>query len=154
MNEISQEEYLEESIPLIYQIQKSGIVVNGMLLTLNIGYFVVFQYLNKGQTIGKKLMKIKVTEKGKDPSLKAMILRTFVTNSIFSGLFCILLLFILNKDTYYYGYYIVSMIEMIFVFVSALFILYRKDKLGLNDLIAKTEVNDLVAKNEVVEERG
>ena len=138
--EISQEEYLDSSIEYVYKIQDSGIVLNAMLLVLNIGYFIVFQYLNKGQTLGKKLLKIKVIEDGKEPSIKAMILRTFVTNSIFSGLFCILLLFILNKDTYFYGYYAVAIIEMIFVFLSALFILYRKDKLGLNDLIAKTEV--------------
>ena len=143
--EISQEEYMDSSIEYVYKIQDTGIVLNAMLLVLNIGYFIIFQYLNKGQTLGKKLLKIKVTQNGKEPSIRAMILRTFVVNSIFSGLFCILLLFILNKDTYFYGYYAIAIIEMIFVFLTALFILYRKDKMGLNDLIAKTEV---------IEERG
>jgi len=143
--EITKEEYLESSIEYIYKIQDSGIVLNSIFLVLTIGYFIVFQYLNKGQTLGKKLLKIKVIENGKEPSIKAMILRTFITNSIFSGLFCILLLFILDKNNYYYGYYAIAMIEMVFVFLTALFILYRKDRLGLNDLIAKTEV---------IEERG
>ena len=143
--EITKEEYLESSIEYIYKIQDSGVVLNSMFLVLTIGYFIVFQYLNKGQTLGKKLLKIKVIENGKEPSIKAMILRTFITNSIFSGFFCILLLFILDKNNYYYGYYAIAMIEMVFVFLTALFILYRKDKLGLNDLIAKTEV---------IEERG
>ena len=61
-------------------------------------------------------------------------------NSIFSGTLGIILLYILNKDNYYMGYSLISSIEMLFIFISALFILYRKDKLGLHDIIAKTEV--------------
>ena len=81
-------------------------------------------------------------EKGKAPSLKSIILRTIIIDSIFSGFCAIVLVYLLNRNNYYQVYSVISWIEMIFVFVSAGFILYRKDKLGLHDIIAHTEVID------------
>lgn len=138
--EITSDEYLEEYGKLIYDMQKSSVVVSIVTISATIAYFIVFQYLNKGQTIGKKLLKLKVKENGNNPSLRAIIIRTVMVNNIFSGTLGIILLYILNKDNYYMGYSLISSIEMLFIFISALFILYRKDKLGLHDIIAKTEV--------------
>ena len=138
--EITSDEYMTEYGKLIYDMQKSSVVVSVVTISATIAYFIVFQYLNKGQTIGKKLLKLKVKEKENNPSLKAIIIRTIMINSIFSGTLGIILLYILNKDNYYMGYSLISSIEMLFIFISALFILYRKDKLGLHDIIAKTEV--------------
>jgi len=140
IKEITSDEYLEEYGKLIYDMQKSSVVVSIVTISATIAYFIVFQYLNKGQTIGKKLLKLKVKENGNNPSLRAIIIRTVMVNNIFSGLLGIILLYILNKNNYYRGYSIVSSIETIFIFISVLFILYRKDKLGLHDIIAKTEV--------------
>lgn len=143
--EITIGEYLDDISPLMYTMNKSSVLVTGINVGLSIAYFIVFQYLNKGQTLGKKLLKIKVVENGKDPSLKSMIIRSILIDSIFSGLIGIIFIFVLNQNTYYLGYSIVQMIETMFIFVSALFVLYRKDKLGLHDIIAHTEV---------LEERG
>ena len=121
---------------------KKQIAVTTITVSLSIAYFIVFQYLNKGQTIGKKLLGLKVVEEGNNPSLKSMILRTIIIDSIFSGIVGIILLYVLNKNIYYTGYYILSFFELAFVFISALLILYRKDKKGLHDLIAHTEVID------------
>ena len=143
--EITIGEYLDDISPLMYTMNKSSVLVTGINVGLSIAYFIVFQYLNKGQTLGKKLFKIKVVENGKDPSLKSMIIRSVLIDSIFSGIIGIIFIFVLNQNTYYLGYNIVQMIETMFIFISALFVLYRKDKLGLHDIIAHTEV---------LEERG
>lgn len=140
--EITTKEYLEKIGPVSYDMQKASMATSITTLVLSIAYFIVFQYLNKGQTLGKKLLKIKVQEDGKDPGLKAIIIRTFIIDSIFSTLFAIILVYALNRNNYYLTYSIISTIEMIFVFVSAAFILYRKDKRGLHDIIAHTEVID------------
>ena len=138
--EITVEEYLEQLGPITYDMQKSSVAVTIVTLVSSIAYFIVFQYLNKGQTLAKKLLGLRVQEKGKDPSLKSIILRTVIVNSILSGLLGIVLLYVLNKNSYYIGYEIVYWLEISFVFISALFILYRKDKRGLHDIIANTEV--------------
>jgi len=140
--EITIIEYTEKLGPVTYDMQKSSVVTTIITLSLSIAYFIVFQYLNKGQTLGKKALGIKVLEKGKEPSLKSIIIRTIIIDSIFSSICAVLLLYILNRNNYYNVYSIVSSIEMIFVFISALFILYRKDKLGLHDIMAHTEVID------------
>lgn len=140
--EITTEEYLDQINPVIYEMQESSVVVSVISVLSAIAYFIVFQYLNKGQTLGKKMLRLRVQENGKEPSLKAMIIRTIVVDSIFSGTLGIILLYILNKNNYYFGYNIISTLEMTFVFVAALFILYRKDKRGLHDIMAHTEVID------------
>ena len=138
--EITITEYQNDIKPIVYDMQKSSVTINTVSVLLLIAYFIVFQYLNRGQTIGKKLMRIKITENNKEPSLKAMVIRTIIINSILTGILNIVLIYLLNKNTYYTGYQIVSYIELAFAFISALFIIYRKDKLGLHDIIAKTEV--------------
>lgn len=138
--EITIEEYNEQVGPLYYDLQKSSVAVSIITVALSIAYFIVFQYLNKGQTIGKKILGLRVQENGKDPSLKSIIIRTVIVDSILSGTLAIILLYALNKNNYYSVYNIVSTVEMIFVFITALFILYRKDKKGLHDVIAHTEV--------------
>ena len=138
--EINITEYQNDIKPIVYDMQKSSVTINTVSVLLSIAYFIVFQYLNRGQTIGKKLMRIKITENNKEPSLKAMVIRTIIINSILTGILNIVLIYLLNKNTYYTGYQIVSYIELAFAFISALFIIYRKDKLGLHDIIAKTEV--------------
>lgn len=143
--EITIGEYLDDISPLMYTLNKSSVLVTGINVGLSIAYFIVFQYLNKGQTLGKKLLKIKVVENDKAPSLKSMIIRSILIDSIFSGTIGIIFIFVLKQNTYYLGYSIVQMIETMFIFVSALFVLYRKDKLGLHDIISHTEV---------LEERG
>lgn len=140
--EITTQEYLEQIGPVSYDMQKASMATSITTLVLSIAYFMIFQYLNKGQTLGKKFLRIKVQENGKDPSLKSIIMRTFIIDSIFSTLFAIVLVYALNRNSYYQTYSIISSIEMIFVFVSAAFILYRKDKKGLHDIIAHTEVID------------
>jgi len=141
-SEITITEYNKEIGVLSYDLQKANIVPSIITLTLSIAYFIVFQFLNKGQTIGKKFLRIKIQEKGKDPSLKSIIIRTIIVNGIFGTFIAIILVYILNRNNFYNIYSIVSSIESIFIIVSALFILYRKDKLGLHDIIAHTEVID------------
>lgn len=96
--EITIEEYSEKTQELNYELQKSNVAVNAVSVTLFIGYFIVFAYFNKGQTIGKKLLKIKVVEDNKKPSIKAMIIRGLFVYGILTGLYTAILLIFLVKN--------------------------------------------------------
>lgn len=140
-NEISPEDYLKEYYVLLYDVQSSSKLANGISLVLTIAYFVVFQALYNGQTLGKKLLKIKVVNNDNNPaSMIQILVRSLFMLSIFSSLFGIVMLFILPKDIYIYSYLGVISIESLFIIISIMFILYRKDKRGLHDVIAKTMV--------------
>ncbi len=138
--DITIDEYLSQANDLSYDYQKATSIVNLISLVLSIGYFTVFQYLNKGQTIGKKLMRIKVVEKKKEPSIRSMIIRTFIINDIISSALSLALLYLLSKNAYITAYNVVAIILEGIVIVSALMILYRKDKRGIHDMLAGTEV--------------
>ena len=139
---ITTEEYIEQYKDVLYDNQKSNALQSGISVALTIAYYVVFQYMNKGQTIGKKLLKIKVVDKDtKEPiSILKGLLRSFIILSILSGTLCILLLYILNRNNYFIGYSLILFLEGIFTLTSIILVLYRKDGRGLHDMMANTIV--------------
>ena len=138
--EITIEEYNKRAREINYELQKENVTVNILSCTITIGYFFVFNYLNKGKTLGKTLFKIKVTEDGRSPSIKAIVLRGIFIYGVLSSLYNIIFVNIFDVKKFSVGYSIVSYIESIFVIVSGFMVLYRKDKRGLHDMIAKTMV--------------
>lgn len=139
--EITIEEYLDKTLELNYELQKSSLVVNSLNIVLYVGYFIVFGYLNKGQTIGKKICKIKVVNNKDDKlSIWNMIVRSLFVYGIFTLLYSVIFVNILNKEIFGYSYVIVSYLEIIFMAVTFFMVLYKKDGRGLHDIIANTNV--------------
>ena len=140
--EITPEEYLEEYKVVIYDYQKENVLQSGISAALTIAYYVIFQYMNKGQTIGKKLLKLRVVDKDtqKPVSILKGLLRSFIVLSILSSVLSILFLYILNKNSYFIGYSTTLVIEGVFTITTIMFILYRKDKRGLHDIMTNTTV--------------
>lgn len=134
-------EQSEKLLDLQYQYSKESIPTTVISLVVTIGYFVVFQYLNNGQSIGKKLLKIKIV--GKDNS-KVNIIQIFIRSifiyQIVLSVIDLITIYALSKTDYLSAYGILASINSIFIIISALFILYRKDKRGLHDFMAKTYV--------------
>ena len=141
-SEITAEEYLQEYKNLIYDYQKENVLQLGITVSLTIAYYVVFQYMNNGQTLGKKLLKIKVVDKdtSKPISILKGLLRSFLILSILSGTLNILLLYIMNKNSYFGIYSSIISIEGIFLLVSSIMVLYTKDGRGLHDIMTNTIV--------------
>lgn len=139
--ELSEEEVVNEYYNLFYNIQKDNRKDNTVNFVLYIGYFIIFGYLNKGQTIGKKLVKIKVVNNNGDtPSIYNMIFRNVFIYGLFTMLFSILFIDIINFKIFMSVYFILSYIECIIVVISFFMVLYKKDGRGLHDVIAKTKV--------------
>lgn len=139
---ITPEEYLEEYKDLLYDYQKENTLQSGISLALTVAYYVVFQYMNKGQTIGKKLLNIRVVDKDteKPVSILKGLLRSLLILSILSGTSSILFLYILNRNTYFISYMLLLIIEAIFTLITAILCLYKKDRRGLHDVMANTIV--------------
>lgn len=134
-------EQTEKLLDLQYQYSKESIPTTAISLIITIGYFAVFQYLNNGQSIGKKLLKIRIV--GKDNS-KVNIMQIFIRSifiyQIILSITDLIIIYTLNKTDYLNIYGILTWINSMFIIISALFILYRKDKRGLHDFMAKTYV--------------
>jgi len=141
-NAITPEEYLEEYQELLYDYQKENVLQSGISVALTIAYYVVFQYMNKGQTLGKKLLNIRVVDKdtNKPISILKGLLRSFIVLSILSGTLSILFLYILNRNSYFISYSTLLVIEGLFTLITIFLVLYKKDSRGLHDLMANTIV--------------
>lgn len=141
-NSITVEQYVEEYQGLLYDYQKENVLITGVSLALTIAYYIVFQYMNKGQTLGKKIMRIKVVDQKTEKPISILkgLLRSLLIYNILSGIICIPLLYLLKENIYFTTYFILLSIEMLFILISAMFILYKKDKRGLHDILTNTMV--------------
>ena len=141
LEEITIEEYSDKVNELNYELQRKLLVANILNVILYVVYFIVFAYLNKGQTLGKKICKIKVVnDKDSDPSIWNMVIRSLFIYGIVTLLYSIICVNILNKNMFSYGNVIVTYVETIFMVVAFFMALYRKDGRGLHDIMAKTKV--------------
>lgn len=139
---ITTEEYLEEYKDVFYDYQKENVLQSGISVALTIAYYVIFQYMNKGQTIGKKLLNIRVVDKDTEKPISILkgLLRSLLVLNILSGILGIIFIYLLGKSAYFNAYGAVAGIEAIFVIITIMFILYRKDHRGLHDMITNTVV--------------
>ena len=124
-----------------YSINKETVVFSVISIIVSIGYYGTFAYYYNGQTLGKRLCRIKVADdKKKEISHLKMILRgSLVSGAIFS-LIDILFVLIANKSTYIYYYLPIQIISTLFLIVSAFMIMLSKKRKGIHDYIFKTKV--------------
>lgn len=140
-NEITINEYSGSVSDLNYKIQRANLLNNIASVVLTIGYFVIFTYLNMGQTLGKKILKLRIVkDEDKNPSIINILVRSLFLYGIISSLFNVIFISFLKKDLFISIYSIIGNIESIIVIISAIMVLYRKDKRSLYDMIAKTNV--------------
>ncbi len=139
---IEADEYISRYKELMYENNKNEKVTSCVTLVLTLAYFVIFQYLNKGQTIAKKLLHLRVVDKDskKEISILKGFLRSLLPLSILSNAISVTLIKVLSKNIYINTYLAVSEIETIFIFVTIFLIIYRKDGRGLHDMISNTMV--------------
>ncbi|MBE6156456.1 MAG: RDD family protein [Firmicutes bacterium] len=144
--EISEEEYFEINKTYIYDATRYNVSTNIIFVVAVFAYYGLFQKYNKGQTLGKKIMKIKVTTiDDKEPSLGKYCLRILpmyyiLLGSVIPFALSSILVFIMSASNFsvlysflVYGFVIIGIISFIIMYS-------RKDKRGLHDLIAGTKV--------------
>lgn len=106
-----------------------------------IAYFGVIQYALKGQTVGKKIMKIRVVSNNdKKLNVWNYILRIVILNNIIFTFINIGGVYVLNIDKYYYLSYVVSMLTSLVSLLILMMIMFRHDGRGLHDYLANTKV--------------
>ena len=139
--EITTKEFYAGYNDILYENQKNNMVSTGVSLILTVGYFIVFQFMNKGQTLGKKLLHLRVVDKDteKPPTIIKFLIRSLIVLGILSTTINLLVISIFSKKTYIPCYYTVSIIEIIFIIVSIALIIF-KDGRGLHDKMANTKV--------------
>ncbi len=122
-----------------FNLSKYGVVYNIIEIVVCIAYFVFFQLYTGGQTLGKKIMKIKIVSDNKLSLLK-LTFRSLLIYSLFTYVMLIGLVYILDVNLYLSSISIISSVIYLLNFVMIATIMFRKDNKGLHDIICNTEV--------------
>ena len=139
--EIDMDTYVDEVKGISYQLSQKQGVVSLVTLFLAVLYFIVYQYYNNGQTIGKKLMKIKVVSStDKEITMNSFIFRSLIVNSILVDMISFAIVIFGNETAYFYGVAICGIIKYTLLLICGFMVMWSKSGLGLHDRIAHTTV--------------
>lgn len=132
---------MQNVIDIEYKISKTTVMSSTVSFIVMFGYFVILQFLLKGRTIGKMMMKIKIVDKkNKEPSFWTVLYRNFIVFGLLTSFISLVSIIILSKNTYVMFNMVLNTLASLFVIICALMVLYRKDKRGLHDIMAGTIV--------------
>lgn len=139
-SEIDIEDFISQYVDIYYQMARDNGFVSLLSIFVGICYYVVYQIYHKGQTVGKKLMKIRIVSDQGDLFMNQMIMRSFLANFILINLVSFLLMLFSSKYTYFYSSGVLELIQYIIVFISVFMIVFRKDGCAVHDLLVQTKV--------------
>ena len=138
---ITADEYMNQSIEVVHDLDYSNVLSMILEVVVIILYFVVFQCYNKGQTVGKKLMHIRVVSNNdQELNINHYVIRSIIINSLFLDILIIGMVLFMNKQVYYYTSFSLQGIQTVLLIVSAFMVMYKKDGRGIQDYVANTKV--------------
>ena len=145
VNDLDTNEYLtfieSNNYKLVnYNLSKYSISLICINLIVYILYFGVFQFWNKGQTLGKKIMKIKLVSKKDNLKLWQCLLRTVILYGVLFELIRVFAIIFVSVDSYYVINNVLSIANSFLFYAIVLCILFRKDGRGLHDILCDTDV--------------
>lgn len=139
--EINLKEMQEQNKDNYYNISKYSISTSISIIVVVTLYFGLFQKYNNGQTLGKKITKLKVVYQNNRNSLWKCFLRIlpmyyFAIGNIILLILNIIMVNVLNSSQYY-NYSNIATNTFIFIgILDFLMMIIRKDKKCLHDLIS------------------
>lgn len=137
-------------IELNYDVYRYGVVNNAISIGMLILYFGILEYVCKGETPGKRLMKLRlVSNRDKNLNIFQYLLRVMILNGIIFSLLIIIAVYLTNGITFNYITYFLSLAESTILLINVMMVTLRNDHRGLHDIISGTKVIDT---RELVEE--
>ena len=134
-------EYYDIEINYSYKLSKNSIITTIISLMCILFYFVVFQFYLNGQTLGKKIMKLRViSNNNKDLNILNYLVRSLIVNEVFINIVSVVCLAFLSKNNYLTYNNIIYVITYILEMVILFLIVFDKNNRGLHDYISNTKV--------------
>ena len=132
-----------------YKLGKISILDSIITLLTTLLYFGIIQYFLKGQTIGKKLLNLKVVSASKkEINVINYILRSLIINNVLLNTIGIIFLAYSSKKIYLKADSILSMLVSIVEAITIFLVMTREDKRGLHDLLFNTKVIEVSKETE------
>ena len=120
------------------QKQALEIVINSVLIII---YYILIPYICDGKTLGKRIMRIKtVSKNNKKINLMSLFIRTFIIDGLLSSILIIFAIYMIPKLFYLSFVSILAILQLLALIVSYFMIKYRRDSLGLEDILSQSKV--------------
>lgn len=133
--------FLNQSADISYEISRANGIATIIEVIMLILYFVVYQLYNNGQTLGKKLMKIRVvTNDSSDLTMNNLIIRSLIVNFILVDMLVLAFTIFASKDVYFYATSIFMGFQYLVIIVSIFMILCGRECRGIHDRLSHTRV--------------
>lgn len=139
---ITMQEYVNQLVDINYDIAKQTGIITLVSIAISLLYYVLYVYKNDGQSIGKKMMKIKIQKKDKDKELTMndLLFRTMILQGTLVSIIGFCTILFLDKDTYLATNSLLNLIQYSILIISFFLIAFTKERQGLHDMVVKTEV--------------
>lgn len=150
-----EKDYQKKYEDLAYKIAKNSSISSAIYIIVTILYFGIFNLITDGQTLGKKLFKLKIVSSVSDdskPNIVSYLIRSVLLYNTIYYLVSLIGIYTLNKENYYLITNIVYQIQYYIQIIIICMVMLRTDGRGLHDILAKTKVisiNDI--KDEISE---
>ena len=146
---------------IYYKLSEYSVIGNVVQVIVIFAYFVGINLLTKGQTVGKKIMKLQIIN-NKDSSSKVSLLSYFIRTLILYNpvyyLAIIIGVYVFSSSDFYNWALVWSNIKNYLDIVIVIMVVIRLDGRGLHDLLAGTrvitldEVNNIESDSHVIVE--
>lgn len=124
-----------------YSIARELFLSNLISVAVGIIYFIVYPLYNGGQSIGKKIIGLKIVSADDSTvSSNSLLIRYLLMESIGTTIISMCLIFVIKDFYYILCDSILSFLQFLVVIISIFMVIYRRDKRSLPDLIAGTKV--------------
>lgn len=138
-----EKDYQKKYEDLAYKIAKNSSISSAIYIIVTILYFGIFNLVTDGQTLGKKLFKLKIVSSVSDdskPNIVSYLIRSVLLYNTIYYLVSLIGIYILNKENYYLVTNIVYQIQYYIQIIIICMVMLRADGRGLHDILAKTKV--------------
>ncbi len=145
--DIDTNEFSEQTREISYELNKNGYVYTIGSIVIIFLYFGVFVYFTKGQTLGKRIMGIRIVgNKNKKVKWYQYFIRAFILNGVILNI--VTLIAICFKESTYLKIYMTAYnFDTILMIILFLMVLFYKEGRGLHDILAGTKVIDVREEN-------
>ena len=138
-DEITAEEYTVKYSDIYYKLSRTTGIVTFITIIIGILYYIVFQFYNKGQTLGKKALNIKVISTEGDLTMNQLMFRSLICNTILLNIINFGLITFGPKSIYTTVSVVLTVIQYLVVFISVI-LATTKEGRTIHDRITHTRV--------------
>lgn len=139
-SEIDEQEYTVELSNVNYKMARASLLVTIMNIFVSVIFFVVVPLYRKGQTIGKKLMKLKITSIDGELTANQLIFRSFIANAVLLNIISVLFVMFASRSVYSCCVDIFSFTQYIIMLISIVLVIVGKEGLAIHDMLVHTKV--------------